>query len=152
MGYNPIAIVPPGRRAYVDRLEDLLYTTGKFCYVVVAIEGTDTLGIQENSKSNRSCATIEPLVYVPNAFTVGGVNPIFLPIVSLTDFNKYEFTVFDRWGQAVFRTNDLHQGWDGTIAGKVAEESTYVYVIRLHDGNGDEITKRGHVTLLNATK
>ena len=152
MGYNPIAIVPPGRRAYVDHLEDLLYTTGKFCYVVKAIEGTDTLGIQENSKSNRSCATLEPIIYVPNAFTVGGVNPIFLPIVSLTDFTKYEFTVFDRWGQTVFRTNDLHQGWDGTIAGKIAEESTYVYVIRLHDGNGDEVTKRGHVTLLNATK
>lgn len=146
-----IATVPPNTRTYTDNLEDLLQTTGRFCYQVVAFEGTDTLGIHASSLSNISCVAIESLVYVPNAFTVGGENPIFHPVISLSDFNNYAFTVFDRWGQAIFRTNNVHQGWDGTLHGKIMEEGTYVYVIRLHDGNGNEITKRGHVTLLNAT-
>jgi gliding motility-associated-like protein len=148
MGASPIAVLPAVVRTYVDHLDKMLETTGKFCYQIVAYEGADTLGLTMSSKSNISCITVEPLIYVPNAFTVGGENPVFLPVISLVDYNNYSFTIFDRWGQVVFRTNDVHQGWNGSMNGKILEESTYVYVIRLHDGDGNEITQRGNVTLL----
>lgn len=149
MDTNPLATVTPERRSYIDDVSDLLNTTGKFCYVVTAIEGTDSLAISEHSNSNRACAVIEPLVYIPNAFTVGGNNPIFTPVISLSDFNNYDFTIFNRWGEVIYKTNKVGEGWNGVAPdGKYAEEGTYVYVVRLHDGNGNEITKRGHVTLL----
>ena len=150
---TPIAVVPPNKRSYEDDVVDYLYTDGRFCYYIVAREGTNQLGFNEFSLSNVACAVLEPLIYVPNAFTVGGRNPIFKPIVNLFDYTNYEFTVFDRWGQALFRTNDGNQGWDGqTRERSIAKEGVYLYVIRLKDGNGNEITRRGHVTLLDYRK
>lgn len=146
----PLAVVGPDIRSYQDNVEDFLYSSGRICYYVVATEGTNVLGRNEFSRSNTSCGVLEPLIYIPNAFTVGGKNPVFVPIVNLFDYSNYEFTVFDRWGQALFRTNDASQGWIGdTPSGAIAKEGTYVYVIRLKDGNGNEITRRGHVTLLD---
>jgi hypothetical protein len=149
---NPIAVVSPSIRSYEDNVEEFLTSSGQFCYYVVAVEGTNVLGIQEFSASNASCAVIEPLIYIPNAFTVGGKNPVFKPVVNLFDYNRYEFTVFDRWGQAIFRTNDPNEGWKGDISGRgIAREGLYLYVLRLYDANGEEYTRRGHVTLLNYT-
>lgn len=147
----PIATLPPNSRSYEDNVEDYLSTSnGRFCYFVVAVEGTNALNISETSTSNSSCEVLEPLIYIPNAFTVGGKNPIFRPVVNLFDFTNYEFTVFDRWGQTIFRTNDPAQGWEGfTRDRSIAKEGVYMYVLRLKDGNGNEVTRRGHVTLLD---
>ena len=50
----------------------------------------------------------------------------------------------------MFRSNTPGEVWDGTIqgTGKAAETATYVYMVELRDGNGIEIIKRGHVSLL----
>jgi len=147
---NPLAIIPANLRSYEDDVEAFLTSSGRFCYYIIAREGTNALGFNEFSRSNVSCAVLEPLIYIPNAFTVGGRNPIFRPVVNLYDYSNYEFTVFDRWGQTLFRTNDGNEGWNGlTRENSVAKEGVYLYVIRLKDGNGNEITRRGHVTLLD---
>jgi hypothetical protein len=52
--------------------------------------------------------------YIPNAFTPGGKNPIFLPVILYGDASTYVLKVFNRWGQMVFETKDLGEGWDGT--------------------------------------
>lgn len=57
-------------------------------------------------------------VWIPNAFTPAtngvfdGINDAFRPVVrgwSLID--KYEFWVFDRWGNEVFYSQDPEEGW-----------------------------------------
>src|SRR5690606_22637904 len=126
------------------------YSTGKICYYVQAIEGMNVYGFSESSISNIRCSTVPPLIYIPNAFTPNGLNPIFKPVLSDFDPTNYDFTIFDRWGQAIFKTSDPTQGWDGKlkISGKIANTGTYIYYVKLHDGNGIEIIKRGYVTLL----
>ena len=60
----------------------------------------------------------EVQVWIPNAFTPAtngvfdGINDAFRPVVrgwSLID--KYEFWVFDRWGNEVFYSQDPEEGW-----------------------------------------
>ena len=91
-----------------------------------------------------------PIIYVPNAFVPEGINTIFKPVLSDFDPADYDFTIIDRWGQAIFRTNIPSEGWDGRIAfsGEMAVTGTYLYMLTLRDGDGIEIIKRGHVTLL----
>lgn len=59
-----------------------------------------------------------------------------------------EFVVYDRWGAKVFETNDITKGWDGTKNGKPLNTAVFVYVVRGKFKNGDEVTKKGNVTLL----
>ncbi|WP_343631270.1 gliding motility-associated C-terminal domain-containing protein [Fluviicola sp.] len=149
---TPTAVVPPDQRYFEDLVDELGYEhSGKVCYFVVAEEATDQYGIHELSFSNDVCAVIEPLVYVPNAFTPGGLNPIFIPVVSFQDVSKYEFSIVDRWGQLVFQTNDPAQGWDGhhQQSGKLVAPNVYVYVLKVVDGNNQEYFFRGNVTVIH---
>ena len=72
---------------------------------------------------------------MPNVFTPNGdgVNDLFLPKFTYVDWA--EWTVFSRWGQEVYRSQSITQGWDGRIAGKAAPDGVYFVVIR--SGNSD---------------
>lgn len=146
----PIAVLDPDQRYFEDPVGEFGYTTGRFCYWVVAEEATNFLGIQEYSTSNDDCGVIEPLVYIPNAFTPEGANPIFKPIVSFHDFRDYECSIVDRWGQVVFQSTDPDLGWNGThrLRNEIVPVGVYCYVVRVVDGNNQEYYFRGTVTVV----
>ena len=58
------------------------------------------------------------------------------------------FKVFNRWGQLVFSTTDIHEGWNGQLNGKPQPLGTYVYVIDAVSAGGKRFYKQGNVTLL----
>ncbi len=153
MDNDPIAVVPGNTRNYYDNLEEFGHTTGEYCYFVEAIEGFNMYSFNETSKSNASCALLEPLIYIPNTIIINGINELFLPVLNFYDFNTYELTIFDRWGQVMFRTNNPDEGWNGkhSISQNIME-GTYVYVLRIRDGQDNEITTRGHVNVLVGAK
>lgn len=148
--YLPLAILPSTTLHYEDDLNSYLDLSGKVCYYVEAIESMNIYAFSEISRSNEICATFEPLIYIPNAFTPGGENPIFKPVISIIKPFTYKLSIIDRWGQILYETTDLNEGWDGKIAhnDRMAETGTYLYVVRVQDGDGQEITKRGHISLL----
>ena len=91
------------------------------------------------------------LVYLPNTFTPDGdnLNEIFLPIMQGYKPETFEFYIFNRWGEVVFKTTDPTQGWDGTHKGIKAKEDTYVWKIRVKQkANQEKKEYRGHVNLL----
>jgi gliding motility-associated-like protein len=116
---------------------------------VVGVETLNSYGLAETSESNVVCVAQDPLVYVPNAFSPGGKNPVFLPVVSYVDYTNYSLTIYDRWGAAIFNTNDVHIGWDGTDNGKRCKEDVYVYQIRFKTGEGRDMETKGYVTLVD---
>ena len=58
---------------------------------------------------------VEFRIFIPNAFTPDndGVNDSFLPLGQGYDAVEYEFLVFNRWGEVVFKTNDPNEPWIG---------------------------------------
>jgi len=146
---NPIATLTNGHYSYEDDVSQI-YSNGRTCYYVQAVEGINVYTFSESSYSNLLCSTVPPLIYIPNAFTPDGLNPIFKPVLSDFDGAGYDFSIFDQWGQVIFKTGNPDEGWDGRISfsGKMANTGTYVYFVKLYDGDGLEIIKRGHVTLL----
>ncbi|HLV40775.1 MAG TPA: gliding motility-associated C-terminal domain-containing protein [Brumimicrobium sp.] len=149
---TPIATLPYNIRTYTDSVSSLgNFEDGKICYTLVAIEGENEYGLAETSYSNEACGIISPTIYIPNAFTVGGYNPVFKPETRQRQFENYLFEVYDRYGRVIFSTKDPSEGWNGQLKGqkRIAREGVYVYRLSLRDGNGIEIIKHGHVTLLD---
>ncbi len=148
--YTSIATVPLGTQTYTDDVGDFYNqdTEGSFCYKIKAIENVNSYGFAEESFSNNACTTIDYLLYVPNAFTVNGFNPIFKPVIGFANFDSYSLTIYNRIYKEVFTTTNVDEGWDGTYKGKPLQEGVYVYFIQFNDSKGQPFQKIGHVTLL----
>lgn len=90
-------------------------------------------------------------IFVPNTFTPNsdGVNDTW-EIKLIEFFPKAEITVFDRWGQIVFKTIGYPNSarWDGTRNGTQLPASTYYYTISLSIDSKEERIKTGSVTLI----
>lgn len=95
---------------------------------------------------------IEPdfMFYVPNAFTPNsdGRNDAFRGYGEGVNWDTYEMSVFNRWGEEIFFTNSINNGWDGSFKGKVVPNDTYVWTINIDDLGGNRHTYRGHVTVV----
>lgn len=86
-------------------------------------------------------------IYVPNAFTPNEdkKNEVFMPVVR--GATHYEFTIYNRWGEQLFLTRELSEGWDGTYNDLPCKNDIYVYKITLTDTKGNRKNYSGHVTL-----
>lgn len=90
------------------------------------------------------------ILFIPNSFTPQGdkFNDIFLPIGS--GIKNYELKIYNRWGDHIFTSNDLKQGWDGTTIEKnnIVQTGVYVYLIKLTDVFGKSRKYTGQVLLV----
>jgi hypothetical protein len=146
---TPFASFPDGTYQLTDDVSSMR-NKGEVCYRIVAIEGQNQYGFADSSISMSACIPYEPLIFVPNAFTPDGLNPVFLPVIQNVDPDKYTFTIIDRWGQSVFETHDPAQGWDGIItrSGLPATNDVFEYRIEIMLNKTDAIIKQGYVTLI----
>ena len=75
-------------------------------------------------------------------------NEIFLPITFFVSEEGYSFTIYNRDGMQVFKTEDPKKGWDGRYNGQILQDGVYVYQIRYINGIGDLVEKTDIITLL----
>lgn len=89
-------------------------------------------------------------ITLPNAFApesnIDGITQFGLLNKQLVKL--ISFSIFNRWGQEVYKSNDLTSGWDGTFNGKAAEKGVYVWRIDGFCPGGQRITQSGDVTLI----
>jgi gliding motility-associated-like protein len=89
-----------------------------------------------------------PDIFVPNAFTPGlSINRIFRPIPVGVASMQY-FKIYNRWGQLIYSTSRMGEGWDGTVNGKPQDTDSYVWMVRGTDYTGKTIFKKGTMTLI----
>jgi gliding motility-associated-like protein len=100
--------------------------------------------------------TVQDIVtlYIPTAFSPNNPNEVndnFKISSYGIAADHFEMWIFNRWGNQLFYTRDITQGWDGTInnkGGLVELQDTYVYRINYKDEGGKIHTCVGPVTLL----
>ncbi|PCH92348.1 MAG: hypothetical protein COB85_08270 [Bacteroidetes bacterium] len=93
----------------------------------------------------------EFILHIPNSFTPNGdgINDFFAPVgIGLN--NSFEFYIYDRWGDLIFKTFDANVAWDGKANNgkKIARQEVYVWLIYLRDHKGQQHEFVGHVTLI----
>jgi len=88
-------------------------------------------------------------VYVPTGFTPNrdGRND-FLRGLYIGIKKVHYFKIYNRWGQQIFSTNSLIEGWDGTIKGVKQQTGTYVWMLKAEDLAGKIYEMKGVSTLI----
>lgn len=87
---------------------------------------------------------------MPNAFTPNndGKNDLFRPVVQPDRITSFHMLIADQWGGTVFETQDIGQGWNGTMEGTPAPSGVYAYVLTYRIDSGEIKKMRGTFTLV----
>jgi gliding motility-associated-like protein len=112
--------------------------------------------IIENAFAEKSPEIIFPNVFSPNLNgPTGGYysrgesnNDVFHPYTAEEPV-EYQLRIFNRHGNLIFESNDLHKGWDGYFKEKLQPQGVYVWKIRGKYGNGESFVRMGDLTLLH---
>jgi len=111
-----------------------------------------------NGCTAESCQSIfislEQNIYIPNTFTPNDdqLNDIFKPILLEDNILEYSFVIYNRWGEIVFETNDLSEGWIGDTKNNhafYAKDGTYIWQLKIKEKDvPGEQNFSGKVTLI----
>ena len=122
---------------------NVLHVTQPGTYSVNVFEGlcsaSDTISID-------GCG-IE--LWFPNVFTPNhdALNETFRPVAQGI-ITSYQITIFNRWGQKLYESNDAIIGWDGTFEGRQCPDGAYFYIAEYNVDTARQRTTRGSITLL----
>jgi gliding motility-associated-like protein len=86
-------------------------------------------GISCEASSDTAKISFGTFVFIPNAFTphdYNNINDVFLT-KAYGVLNSFHMTVYSRWGDLVFETDDILKGWDGTYHGDRCPSGLYIY-------------------------
>ncbi|MDW8433068.1 MAG: gliding motility-associated C-terminal domain-containing protein [Flavobacteriales bacterium] len=91
---------------------------------------------------------VEGILYIPNTFTPGNdeLNEVFKPV--FTDVVDLKMYIFNRWGEKIWESRSLNDGWNGMAGGLKAPSDVYVWVLDYTLNSGRSFRRRGHVLLL----
>jgi gliding motility-associated-like protein len=86
-------------------------------------------------------------VAVPTAFSPNNdSNNDILYVLGSVD--QLDFTIYNRWGQQVFRSTDRSKGWDGTFNGSPLNAGVFAYRLSGITPDGKQVVRKGNITLV----
>lgn len=113
------------------------------CYITDYIDECGNVAAQ----SEEVCLPLEGLLRTPSAFSPNGDNLNDIFFVGSGIFDQFQLLIFNKWGNIVFQTDDISQGWDGYFGSKEAPIGTYQYKIS-YNSDGRIVITTGTVTLI----
>ncbi len=90
------------------------------------------------------CKLIMPSAFTPNG---DGFNDLF-KVKYPFPVQRFDMVVYNRWGQKIFETEDITQGWDGTLNGQLQPPGAYIWIISLIDDQSVSQAAHGTVVLI----
>lgn len=101
-----------------------------------------------DSVCKQVSADVRTAIDVPSAFSPNGDGNNDILFARGAAVETLVMKIYNRWGQMVFETNDIHRGWDGTFNGEPQEMDTYAYVLYATFIDGSKAEKKGNTTLI----
>lgn len=119
----------------------------------VETDNVDGCGpVRDSLYIRKETTGCDAFIYVPTAFSPGndGLNDIFKAelIGRMSRLGTFELSVFNRWGQKIFTSRDILQGWDGTINGTRQASGIYAWICKYRLKNKPEKIVKGTMTLV----
>jgi gliding motility-associated-like protein len=109
----------------------------------------------DTSYSNERVVIPVPSVFAANAFSPNGdgVNDEFnimgwALLEDFEDIEEFSLKIYNRWGERVFESHDISQGWDGTFNGTDCQLDQYIWHAKVTALNGKIYFLRGGVLLM----
>lgn len=107
---------------------------------------TNTEGCVDSACVNVSVECND--LFVPTAFSPNNDGSNEMVCVLGNCMQTFLFTIYDRWGEKVFETNNLQVCWDGTYKGKPMNTAVFVYYLKATLANGQQLFKTGNISLI----
>ena len=116
----------------------------------------DLIAIHQNGCTDTSTQILDVLprvtYFMPNAFTPNGdgKNDVFFGKGYTAGMTNFEMTIWSRWGELLYRSEDPEEGWDGSKqnSGESLPVGVYVYQVRYTDPRGEAQELKGFATLV----
>ncbi|MES2779873.1 MAG: PKD domain-containing protein, partial [Bacteroidota bacterium] len=104
----------------------------------------------KNSDTVFITVEVNTFLLLPTAFSPNGdgVNDIFRIARYLNIDKLKDFSVYNRWGEMVFYTTNINDGWDGVYKSVEQELGVYVWQVVAQTKDFEEVVRKGNVTLL----
>lgn len=114
---------------------------------IISLIAEDEKGCLDSIKKTITIEE-EYYVYVPNAFTPssGRINETFK--ASLVGIKTVDISIFNRWGEIVFESDDLSFSWDGRYKGAPAQPGLYTYKMTCLTNSRIPLYFTGHVAII----
>jgi len=92
-------------------------------------------------------------LYIPNSFTPNddGLNDLFKAYASNDQLKDFRMRVFDRFGELVFESEDINEGWNGGFVGSTyfVQNDVYVYHVEVTSTiTQEKLEYKGHITII----
>jgi gliding motility-associated-like protein len=125
-----------------------------------AITGLSQGGYQVTVTDNTNCTVTNSFtifnnidacncfVYVANAFSPNGDNNNDVIPVRGDCVKFLSFKIFNRWGNLVFETDKLNEGWNGYYKDELQNTGVYVYFLEATLENGKTVKESGDISLI----
>ncbi|MEI7594760.1 MAG: gliding motility-associated C-terminal domain-containing protein [Bacteroidota bacterium] len=137
-----------------DIYASYLWSTGNTTAEIIANSANSySLSVTDNNgcKSSDTIVLIDSCfsdMFIPNCFTPNGDNKNDNFRVVAQNISAFTIYIFNRWGQKIYESNDIENGWDGRMNGNICPSGTYYYIIDYADYHSVKYQKSGSVTIL----
>lgn len=79
-----------------------------------------------------------PVIFIPNSFTPNGDNINDLYFVHGKEISYIDIRICDRWGNELYSSNSLSNGWNGTFGNKLCPSGVYALKVDYSYTNAPE--------------
>jgi gliding motility-associated-like protein len=114
------------------------------------VTGTDASGCTGTAEVTVFVLTVCGDLFVPTVFTPNDQGPAANNILCIQGncIAELKYSVYNRWGEVVFTTEDPAECWDGTYRDKPVQTGVYAYKIYAVLFDGTQINESGNLTIL----
>ncbi|WP_316746765.1 putative Ig domain-containing protein [Pedobacter gandavensis] len=119
--------------------------------VTIQVRATGQLACQMSDATTINSNADNPAgnqIFIPNTFTPNNDGKNDVLYVYGNTISKMRFRLYNQWGQFLFESTNVQNGWDGTYKGQVQPNGVYVYQFEAELNDGTKTTKKGTITLL----
>jgi len=119
-------------------------TAGTYTIILEIISSDSCIA----SASQQICTLPEEPIFIPDIFSPNDDGRNDTLYVRGKFVSRLEFRVYNRWGEVVFETTSVSQGWDGKVRGVPAQSGSYYYTITATVGSATRVEEVGEIVLI----
>ena len=134
---------------FIDWQPDLNLSDNLITNPIATVKNTITYSVSASNQCDTATAitninTINCAIYIPNAFSPNGDGENDMFKITAESPSAYLLKIYDRWGNKVFESKDINEGWNGNNLNK----GVYVYYLELNLPTGNSLIKNGNISLI----